>query len=53
MPEKPIFIGVLRIAVVVKNLNQAIETEDTMSSIAEIYKTPEGWEFPPPEATYP
>ena len=30
-----------------------LESEDTMSMIAEIYDMPEGFEFPPPEATYP
>ena len=30
-----------------------LESEDTLSFIAEIYKRPGGFEFPPPEATYP
>ncbi len=30
-----------------------LESEDTMSMIAEIYDMPEGFEFPPPEATCP
>jgi methylmalonyl-CoA/ethylmalonyl-CoA epimerase len=30
-----------------------LESEDTLSMIAEIYDMPEGFEFPPPEATYP
>ncbi len=30
-----------------------IETEDSMSCIAEIYDTPKGWKSPPPDATYP
>ncbi len=30
-----------------------LETEDTLSVIAEIYKAPEGFEWPAPDATYP